>query len=116
MLSEGEERLSELLSYRDEYQRRLHEAGAAGLASGHMQEYLLFIAKLDQAVGSQRERLQEAALNYEQQKVHWLALHGKTLALDKAVERCRGEESRMDDRREQREADERAQYAKPKSS
>ncbi len=115
MLSEGEERLSELLSYRDEYQRRLHEEGAAGLASGHMQEYLLFIARLDQAVGRQRERLQETALNYEQQKVRWLALHGKTLALDKAVERYRGEESRMDDRREQRESDERAQYVKPKS-
>lgn len=114
ILNECEARLSELLSYRDEYQRRLHEAGTVGLEAGHMQEYLLFITKLDQAIGRQREMLTETTLAYEQQKTRWLALHSKTLALDKAVERCRSEESRMDDRREQRESDERAQYVKPK--
>jgi len=115
MLSECEARLAELVSYREEYQRRLHEAGAAGFEARQMHEYLLFIAKLDQAISSQRERLQETMLGYARQKERWLALHGKTLALDKAVERYRSEESSLDDRREQREADELSQYVKPKS-
>ncbi|MDO9372636.1 MAG: flagellar export protein FliJ [Gammaproteobacteria bacterium] len=114
MLDECETRLAELVSYRDDYQRRLHAAGAAGLEAGQMHEYLMFIARLDQAIARQREALAETVRSYERLKLHWLALHGKTLALDKAVERFRGEESRLDDRREQHESDELAQHVKPK--
>ena len=115
MLDECETRLTELMAFRDDYQRRLHEAGAVGVEAGQMHEYLMFISRLDQAIVQQRGALAETVRSYERLKLHWLALHGKTLALDKAVERFRGEEARLDDRREQHEADEIAQHAKPKS-
>ncbi|MEW6354459.1 MAG: flagellar export protein FliJ [Pseudomonadota bacterium] len=104
-----EERLNELLTYANEYRQRLRAAESAGMEAGQRHDYQVFIAKLDEAINQQRGRLAAATHELEHRRRQWLATHGASTSLDKIVARYADEETRSAARREQGEADERAQ-------
>jgi len=108
LLARYEKQLQELQGYRNEYLDRLQDQTGAGVNSSRLQDYRVFLDKLDTAIG-QQERVVAHQQN-EVQRFHqrWVTLRTQCDAMDKAVERIRREERRQTERREQHESDEHA--------
>ena len=101
-----EARLAELIAYWDEYARRFHAQGDAGLDAARARDYRVFLSRLNEAIHFQRRRVEQCRLDYEASRQRWLATRARARAVDKAVARCRQQELRVAARREQRECDE----------
>lgn len=108
-VEEQEVRLKELHAYRDDYARRFERAGREGFDAGRMADYRRILVQLGEAISWQEQRLAALRRDCEQLQRRWADSHTRTAALDKAIERLRGDERRAADRREQGEDDERAQ-------
>lgn len=98
-------RLEELNSYRAEYARRF-EQGAESMTGVGVRDYRLFLSRLNQAIEEQGRRVEQARLELERSRSHWIAsrIHGD--AIDKVVDRFRQDERRQEARREQARNDE----------
>ena len=101
-------RLAELLAYQAEYAQRFEASGGAGLDMARMQDYRVFLARLNDAIAQQRRLVEAARSDYEQKKSKWLGARQHAQALDKVVDRYQRDEQRAQGRREQAEIDERA--------
>ncbi|HLA74666.1 MAG TPA: flagellar export protein FliJ [Gammaproteobacteria bacterium] len=114
LIDEREERLVELLGYLSEYQQRLQAVGSAGVEAGQMQDYHLFIGKLDEAIMLQKKLVVAAKNAFEERKRAWLVTRTACKAVGKVVERYYKEETLRIVLREQGESDDRAQYIRRK--
>lgn len=110
-VDEHEKRLTELYDYRDEYSKRMQVAGRQGIDPSKLNDYSVFIRKLDDAIAFQKKEIEASKRTYEAKKSEWMALRTRSQALDKVVHKYKKEEQQIQDRREQKESDERAQYA-----
>jgi len=108
-LSQAEQRLDELKNYREEYVRRFHASGAAGMSAVQMGDYRLFLSNLSRAIEQQVELVQQAVAAVEQQRQQWFSRRGKVKMLGNVVSRFQTDERRVVDRKEQLEQDERSQ-------
>jgi flagellar FliJ protein len=102
----AEQRLEELTHYREEYTQQFANGGS--LNAARLQDYRLFLDRLNQAVEQQRGILERAHAECAGLRQRWLDLRTRTQALDKVVERYRVEERSDQDRRDQKETDEHA--------
>lgn len=109
VLQEHQNKLDELIKYRAEYVEKMVTAGSAGIGAGQMQDYTRFIRRLDEAIVFQKSQIERAVRQLEVKQREWQAMHTRSEALNKVVDRYRDAESREQDRREQNENDERAQ-------
>ena len=110
-LDEQQQRLNDLLSYRDEYVARYQTALASGRLVGMpMQEYRVFLDRLDQAIEQQRQSIRHGEDRREQSRLQWLRSRTEVRAIETVIERRRSELEREQLKREQAEADERAQH------
>jgi flagellar FliJ protein len=101
-----EARLGELRGYREEYLGRFHRAGNGGLGAGQMKGYLVFLAKLDEAIRQLEALLAASRQQCETRRGEWVASRARFKALDEVIARYRSAERREMLRREQRNADE----------
>ena len=108
-LEEHEQRLAELLTYREEYHRHFQQTGSAGVSAGQFMSFQRFLAQLNKAIEQQRRIVETAAQACECKREALGAARGRSMALDKVVSRYRQEEERHQERREQKETDEGAQ-------
>jgi flagellar FliJ protein len=107
-------RLEELLRYREDYLARYQQVLAAGGLGGQpLQEYRVFLERLDQAIGQQRLNVERGEQACVQARDQWLATRTDVKVIDKVVEQSRQSIERQRMKREQGESDERAQYRKP---
>ncbi len=102
-------RFQELCGYRDEYARRLHEAGVQGIDAAQLRDYRSFLARLHEAIAEQERLVLAAQRDWEACMARWQGTRTRTKALDKVVERLQHDEDRRERRREQGESDEHAQ-------
>lgn len=102
----AEQRLDELIRYREEYTRQFADGGS--LNAARLQDYRLFLDRLNRAVEQQRGFLERARAECAVLRQRWLDLHTRAQALDKVVERYRGEERNDQERRDQKETDQHA--------
>jgi len=102
-------RLDELNNYRNDYARTFEQAGRGGMDAARMADYRRILARLNDAIAYQEQRLVSLHNDYEQVRRRWTDTRTRAAALDKVMERYREEERREGDRREQGESDERAQ-------
>ncbi len=107
-LRRQEGRLEELKEFRRQYLQRLERAGSQGMAMGQLNEYHIFLSRLDQALGQQRRLVEQCRLVVEQRRQHWLSCRVDRKAVEKLVERRTREQRRRQDRVEQQQMDERA--------
>ena len=107
-LTQAEQRLGELQSYREEYERRFQQMGSSGMGSLQMADYRQFLHNLSKAIEQQEVIVQQAMNLVVQRKQHWFAKRGNTQMLDNVVQRYESMEQREDDRKSQREQDERS--------
>ena len=108
-LNVHENRLRELIKYREEYAHGFQIAGARGMGAAQLQDYRTFLARIDQAISQQQGQVAQARRQYEQKKDEWFHRRTRSQALEKVAERYRKQERHDEDRREQKDSDERAQ-------
>lgn len=103
-----EQRLTELIGYRDDYQQSLVAKQRSGMSAPLLRDFQAFLAKLEQAIAQQRERVANARRARDGDHQSWREAATKSAAVDALVTRCRTEERKQEDQREQRASDERA--------
>lgn len=107
-LAQRQQRLKELQNYRDEYARRFSDTNHDARPVVLVNDYRLFMHRLDQAVVQQQRVVDVATAEYEKKRASWMALRAKAKALDKVVDKLKQGERRVADRKEQKDSDERA--------
>lgn len=109
---QAEQRLQDLIAYRDEYSRQFDAAGSVNAV--RLRDYRIFLDRLNQAIEQQRGLCARAAADCEALRLRWLEVHGRAQALDKVVSRYQAEERDCDARREQQESDQQNQTRRPR--
>ena len=107
-LEEQNAKLEELLGYREEYAKKFHLTGVNGLTARQLNEYRIFLEKLNMAIIQQRERIQQASDDCELFKLSWMKTRTHSKAMDKVVEKHKEGERKAQDKKEQHDLDERA--------
>jgi flagellar FliJ protein len=101
-------RLLELCAYRDQYAKGFEASGGAGMDAVRVQEYRVFLARLNTAIQQQEAVIARCCESHRQTREQWIETHKHSQAIDKVVERYRDQERTQEERREQKELDERA--------
>lgn len=110
------DRLEQLLQYKADYEAALGVKGSEGIAANQLQDYRLFLGKLNQAIEQQMQDLQGSEASLEQLQARWLSKSQRKEALDNLVDERHKEHSRARDKAEQKEADEGAIARNPKNN
>jgi flagellar FliJ protein len=106
-VEELERQFQQLKTYRDEYVNDSTQSNAA-MDAVKLQNYRSFLERLGAAMRQHVKTLDAARAEYEKRHATWSATQVEAESLGRAVERFRGEERRVADRREQREGDDAA--------
>jgi len=102
-LQQQEDQLDELISYRNEYINTFNNAGANGISVIQYQDYSLFLHRLDDAIKQQQQIVNNSRANCDQSKSKWLDKRNHSKMVNKVVEKRQQNESKQQDKREQRE-------------
>jgi flagellar FliJ protein len=114
-VAQAEKKLQELEHYHADYQRSYQDRVAAGISSGGLRDYQLFLARLAEAVRQQTLAVKSAQADRDMVRVRWQDAARRAKAIDHVVENWNADERREAGRREQRDSDERAQRSRPKA-
>ncbi len=107
-VDEAQQKLDMLLGYRDEYARRLDAAQVNGITPFAYHNFVAFMAKLDQAVGGQREVLKHAEARAALEQKAWQESERKRLSYRTLSERAAAEALRIENKRDQKLMDDHA--------
>ena len=110
---EQERRLAELRQFQREYQERMDALGREGIGIQQLNQYRRFNDRLGEAVAQQQRIVEEMRGRLDRQSASWSDASAKRRALDETVTRLRADEAVHTARKEQREADDRAQRPRP---
>ncbi len=113
VLKDEQDKLAQLIQYRDEYLQRLETTGSAGMDIMRLRDYRAFLEKLNQAIKQQSKVIEDAEQACHKQRGNWLDKRSRAQALDKVAEKYRHEERHAENRREQKLSDEFAGRSRP---
>lgn len=102
-LDESLKRLDELTRYRRDYAGRQVPGGSVSAVRWH--DYQAFLARLDQAIGVQRQLILDAEQNVEAHRRRWIAKRQRRESLQRVLDRYRREFRAEADRRAQQRLD-----------
>lgn len=108
-VGEAETKLQELERYRLEYQQQYAARAGKGMGVTDLRDYQAFLARLSEAVKQQQQVLQRARADRDAERQRWQDAARKAKALDHVIGKWQAEERSVQDKREQRDSDERAQ-------
>jgi flagellar FliJ protein len=111
-LQQQQQRLEELLHYREEYNRQFQQSGMRGMDGTTLQSFQRFLVQLDQAIAQQRQTVAAAEHDCDDKRHAWQDKHKTTRIYDKTIERYVAQEQRTENRKEQRETDDRVKPVK----
>jgi flagellar FliJ protein len=106
---EAEAKLQELQRYKGEYEQQFSQRAGRGISATDLRDYQAFLARLAEAIRQQQALVARARSEHQSERVKWQEALKRSKALGHVVERWQAEERHMNDRRDQRESDERAQ-------
>jgi flagellar FliJ protein len=106
---DGETKLQELQRYKGEYEQQFSQRAGRGIGASDLRDYQAFLARLAEAIKQQQALVARARAEHQAERVKWQEALKRSKALGHVVERWQAEERHMNDRRDQRESDERAQ-------
>ena len=106
--SHGEElaQLEQLIRFKQDYEQRLSEHGGRGIDPRQLQDYRLFLSRLNEAIEQQTQKLQGAEQSMQANREEWASKHQRNRALDQLVEDRERERHRARDKQEQKRNDE----------
>ncbi len=107
-VDEAEQKLQMLLGYREDYAARLAAAQASGITPFAYHNFIAFVAKLDNAIGGQREVLKHAQHKGDLEKAAWQESERKRLSYRTLTERAAAEALKVENKRDQKMMDEHA--------
>lgn len=107
--AEAKQQLDKLRQYLEEYLERFSKAVHKGLTSRQILEYQVFIDKLEVAIAQQEQAVVQSQQALDASKAQWQGRYRKSRAMDNAVARMQAEETKQEERLEQKDSDERAQ-------
>ena len=108
-LAEAEAKLAELQRYHVEYAQSFSRQASAGTTGMALRDFQAFLSRLAEAAQQQEHFVARAREDVAAETHHWQGAARKAKALGMVVERWRGEENLVLERRDQQETDERAQ-------
>lgn len=108
-LAQAEAKLAELERYCEEYRKQFAERALKGMDAPGLRDYQVFLARLNEAIRQQQAIVARARAERDAERQRWQSAQIRAKALGHVVEQWRLEEQRVQDRREQRDSDERAQ-------
>lgn len=106
---ESEAKLAELAGYRDAYVREFALRAGRGMSAARARDYQAFLARLDEALREQTEIVARSRTARAELLAKWSGAARRSAAVGRALERGLTDERRRLERREQHDADERAQ-------
>ena len=107
-VDDGEQKLQMLLGYRDDYANRLDAAQMAGITPFAYQNFVAFLAKLEQAIDGQREVLKHARAKADMEKKAWQESERKRLSYRTLNECAAAEALALESKRDQKMMDDHA--------
>lgn len=108
-LGECESKLAELERYEAEYLREFGRRAGAGMGSGSVRDYQVFLTRLAEAVRQQTQITMRARAERDAERERWRSAAQRAHSVGRLVDRWSEEDRRLLEQREQRESDERAQ-------
>lgn len=102
-----QKKLNDLIQYREEYIGDFQRKGRAGVSGAAMQQFQQFLSRLDDAIGQQHQRVNGAGVQVQQKNEQWQEKMTRSRALNNAVGGIKQQEQQLQDKREQKDADER---------
>ncbi|MBU0592312.1 MAG: flagellar export protein FliJ [Gammaproteobacteria bacterium] len=114
--NDAEEKLKQLLAYRDSYRERLRESGSGGTSAMALRDFQLFLIKLDTAIKLQQDEVTRCQSRWEAGRQEWLRQRGKLKAFDTLSQRHRRAETKRENQIEQKEQDELSSNKRDRSS
>lgn len=103
---DAEEKLRQLLAYRESYRERLRESAGGGTSASALRDFQLFMAKLDTAIKLQQDEVARSQARWHAGQQEWLRQRGKLKAYDTLSARHKRSEEKREERVEQKELDE----------
>jgi flagellar FliJ protein len=109
--NESQRKLELLENYRAEYQERFQEAARNGIGPDAWRNFTTFLARIDEAIASQRAQVEQSRQATVHGQQAWLAQRNKLKAFDTLSQRHQAEQARKELKNEQRQSDEHAAKA-----
>lgn len=103
-----QQQLSQLYQYRDEYEALFKRTSASGIDARILEDYRVFLAKLNEAIVRQHDQMSRAQEKYRQTRSQWSELWHRKKALNELIARNEAHDIQRKDKAEQKEADERS--------
>ncbi|MDT8438387.1 MAG: flagellar export protein FliJ [Wenzhouxiangellaceae bacterium] len=104
-VDQAEQQLASLEQYLSQYRDELEQLKRSGATVSRLQHYLQFIARINDAVREQRQRVALTRNSFESQRELWLHARTRTRSLEQAAERAGQQERVQLERSEQRSVD-----------
>lgn len=102
-----QQQLDELINYRDQYAQNFKSASESGLSAIQLQEYRIFLTRLDDAVMQQKQFVINGQNKCEVSQKEWMSKRSKSKIIERAVENRELVESEKKERIEQKELEDR---------
>ncbi|SFM17033.1 flagellar export protein FliJ [Marinobacter zhejiangensis] len=102
------QRLDELRSYHADYREQIRRGQQGVVQVRQLQGWQAFIAQLDQVIAQAERQLEQAARVMEESRKVWLLAYERRRGMDKYIVRCREQEQRTQEAKEQKQLDDAA--------
>lgn len=109
-LQKQEKQLNELISYREQYLNAFKSAGESGLSAVQMQDYRIFLQRLNDAILQQQQQIAKGKQDMQLSRQTWQEKRNKSKMINKVVEHRQQLENKQAEKREQRELDDRPNH------
>ena len=106
-LEQQENQLNELIAYRDQYLKTFKTSCESGLSVVQMQDYRIFLLRLDDAIQQQQQNVSNGRQNCESSKTKWVDKRNRSKMINKVVNNRQQIEEQELNKREQREVEDR---------
>ena len=106
-LKKQENQLDELINYRNQYLTAFKTASESGLSAIQMQDYRIFLQRLEDAIQQQQQNVINGRENTQSSQTKWTDTRNQSKMINKVVENRQQVENQQVKKREQREVEDR---------
>jgi len=101
-----QEQLDQLKTFKQEYEDKLGLMGQEGIGARQLQDYRLFLSKLNHAIDQQAEEVKTSQQNIDGLRSQWISKSRRKTALDHLVDEQHKKNMQARDKVDQKESDE----------
>lgn len=104
--SEKIQQLEQLIQFKADYESALNAKGSAGMGARQLQDYRLFLSRLNEAIVQQTQEIQGSQESLQVVREEWVSKNQRNQALDQLIEDRHRQRLRAREKTEQKRADE----------